>query len=317
MKQTQRHTTQAGSASFNLPAFASALMLLAAPAYAGSVRFEFTGGSLAPTITGLPAGVTASDFSIGSFPGETLQSDALRLTGGDIGTNSSATSLANNTVLSFSLTIPADVTLDLTSLAYDYTSSGLAGGDFIWARTFSSIHGFDDVSNDTIGLFGKASTDPVSATDVTINLADPTVNFLRSSDSNVNAGDFTGLTNQTVTFYMSMIRANSVSTTDYIQFDNITLHIAGEPAGDGEFALTITPAEAPATGFNLEWASQPGKLYNLRTSTDLVGPIAGWTLVAGGENIAATPPSNTFNVEADVDRRFFAVEEFDAPTPEP
>ncbi len=228
MKKIQRATAQARFARPALPAVAAALLL--APAHAASVTYEFTGGSLAPTVSGLPSGVTASNFSIGSFAAGTLQSDALRLTGADIGTNSTTTSFTNNTVLSFSLTIPADVTLDLTSLTFDYTSSGLSGSDFIYARTFSSIDGFDDVSNDTIGLFGKASTDPVSASDVTINLADPTVNFFRVSGSNVNAGDFDDLTNQTVTFYMSMIRGTSVANADYIQFDNVTLNFVPEPS---------------------------------------------------------------------------------------
>lgn len=42
------------------------------------------------------------------------------------------------------------------------------------------------------------------------------------------------------------------------------------------FALTITPATAPDTGYDLEWDSQPGKLYNLFTSIDLVGAIPTW-----------------------------------------
>ena len=107
-----------------------------------------------------------------------------------------------------------------------------------------------------------------------------------------------------------MIRANGVTDTDYIQFECITLHIAGEPAGDG-FALTITPAEAPETGFNLEWDSQTGKLYNLRSSPDLDDPVSGWDIIEA--NIAATPPANRLNVPVDGPRRFYAVEEFDAP----
>lgn len=43
------------------------------------------------------------------------------------------------------------------------------------------------------------------------------------------------------------------------------------------------------------------------------GAIAGWDLVAGGNGIAATPPTNTFNVDPDLAKRFHAVEEFDAP----
>ena len=46
MKQTQRITTRPGSAGPALSAYAAALMLLASPAHAGSVTYEFTGGSL-------------------------------------------------------------------------------------------------------------------------------------------------------------------------------------------------------------------------------------------------------------------------------
>jgi hypothetical protein len=75
--------------------------------------------------------------------------------------------------------------------------------------------------------------------------------------------------------------------------------------------LTITPAVAPATGYDLEWNSIPGKAYNLRTSTDLAGPIGGWETLQS--DILATPPSNLVNVQIDGPRRFYVVEEFDAP----
>ena len=226
MREDQRTTTRAASGFLTLSALAAVIALLAAPVHAASVVYEFTDGSLAPTVSGLPAGVTASDFSIGNFPTTALQSDALRLTRADIGTNSTATSLANDTVLSFSLTIPSDVTLDLISLTFDYTSSGIDSA-FVYARTYSSIHGHGAVVDDTIGLFGKATADPVSATGVTIDLADPTGNLLRGS--NVNAGDFDGLTDQTVTFYMPMIRSGG-DNSDYIQFDNVTLNLIPEPS---------------------------------------------------------------------------------------
>ncbi len=204
------------------------MLLFAASVHASIIiSYEFTDGSLSPTASGLPAGVTASDFSIGSFDPGTLQSDALRLTGGDIGTNLTGTSFDNNTVLSFSLTIPSGVTLDLTSLTFDYTSNGIAG-QFIYARTFSSIHGTGEVVDDTIGLFGKASSDPSSATGVAINLDDPTGNTLLGS--NVNAGDFDGLYDQTVTFYMPMIRSTEITDSAYIQFDNVTLNAIPEPS---------------------------------------------------------------------------------------
>jgi len=81
------------------------------------------------------------------------------------------------------------------------------------------------------------------------------------------------------------------------------------------FGLTIQKATAPATGFDLEWESQEGKLYNLLTRADLSAPIPTWEILQG--DIEATPPANLFNVQADGPVRFYAVEEFDAPPPPP
>lgn len=92
-------------------------------------------------------------------------------------------------------------------------------------------------------------------------------------------------------------------------FDNVRLEAA--PAATRRFQLIITPATAPDTGFDLEWDSQAGMLYNLRTSTDLAAPISTWNFVEG--DIAATPPTNLFNVNPADSRRFYAVEEFIAP----
>lgn len=220
VKKNQRTTPQA------LPAIAAALTLLAAPAHAASVVYEFTGGSLAPTVSGLPAGVTASNFSIGDFAAGTLQSDALRLTGADVTETTTGGSITANTVLSFSLTIPSGATLDLASITYDYTFSGIDNRS-IWARTYTSIPP-GNAANDTIGKFGKTSGDPVSATDVTVSLDDPESNPFRGS--NVNNGDFTGLTDQTITFYMPMFKSGTVVDAEYIQFDNVTLNVIPEPS---------------------------------------------------------------------------------------
>jgi hypothetical protein len=87
----------------------------------------------------------------------------------------------------------------------------------------------------------------------------------------------------------------------------ITYQIAVPPT----FPVTIAPAEAPETGYILTWESQPGKLYNVRTSVGLDSKIPSWDILS--ENIAATPPANTFNVNSTDLRRFYAVEEFEAP----
>jgi hypothetical protein len=107
---------------------------------------------------------------------------------------------------------------------------------------------------------------------------------------------------------------SNASLNEYAAVDDITLTVSPIPE-PASFALAITPAIAPATGFDLAWQSQAGKLYNLRTSTDLANPIAGWDLVAG--DIVATPPTNVANVDPADPRRFYAVEKFDAPPPPP
>ena len=118
---------------------------------------------------------------------------------------------------------------------------------------------------------------------------------------------------------------NTLSLTRHVEtsYDEIrigttlasVIEAGGETVPEETFALTITPAEAPGTGYDLEWESQSGKLYNLYTSTDLAGPINTWTLLE--DDIEATPPANVKNVPEDGPRRFYAVEEFDAPPPPP
>lgn len=106
------------------------------------------------------------------------------------------------------------------------------------------------------------------------------------------------------------------STPVAIQWGTLNaIQIVKIPEAAEPFSLTITPATAPATGFDLAWVSQAGNFYNLRTSTDLAGPIANWDLVEG--NIAATPPTNAFQVAPTDASRFYAVEEFAAPPPPP
>mgnify|MGYP005846227271 CR=1 FL=1 len=94
---------------------------------------------------------------------------------------------------------------------------------------------------------------------------------------------------------------------------NVKLHSLSlsDNSSVAPFALTITPATPTATGYDLEWKSQTGKLYNLRTSTDLQGTIADWDLIQS--DIVADPPVNVANVQADGERRFYAVEEFEVP----
>ncbi len=67
--------------------------------------------------------------------------------------------------------------------------------------------------------------------------------------------------------------------------------------------LTITPAD---DGYDLNWASQTGMLYNVRSSPDLVGDVSTWTLVEG--DITATEGGNTYRVTPAETKFFYAVE---------
>lgn len=65
----------------------------------------------------------------------------------------------------------------------------------------------------------------------------------------------------------------------------------------------------------LTWSSQGGKLYNLRSETDLsVAPPAEWPIFDGQADLEATPPENTLTIAGPADpERFFVIEEFNAP----
>ena len=78
--------------------------------------------------------------------------------------------------------------------------------------------------------------------------------------------------------------------------------------------VTITPAAAPATGFDFALESRPGKVYDLVTSNNLVTPIAQWPVHAAYGDIPATGTTTTLTaVPVDGPQRFFAVVEKDAP----
>ncbi|MBX3734297.1 MAG: hypothetical protein KF791_20480 [Verrucomicrobiae bacterium] len=76
---------------------------------------------------------------------------------------------------------------------------------------------------------------------------------------------------------------------------------------------TIIPAFAPDTGFELAWESQPGKVYDLVTSTDFSTRVEAWPVHADYADIPATGTTTTLtDVPVDGSRCFFAVIEKDA-----
>ena len=200
---------------------------------------------MAPTVTGLPVGVIASNFSLGTLSLAGLSDNggsgnSLRLSRNDIGT-SSATALAGP-CLSFSLTIPAGTTINLTSLALDFTSGGVAGAEYMNSRVFSTIDGFDDVTGDTIGTLGRVANGANSGT-MSISLTTPDAN--PTNGANANNGDFNSLTNRTITFYLPFIRDSQTTATDYVDIDNITLNMTVQsPPAEGitQFSARVISA---------------------------------------------------------------------------
>ncbi|MDE0594899.1 MAG: hypothetical protein OSB65_06610, partial [Roseibacillus sp.] len=62
------------------------------------------------------------------------------------------------------------------------------------------------------------------------------------------------------------------------------------------------------------WKSQPGKLYNLRSSLDLQPDPGLWPIFAPHEGMVATPSLNTLTIPIPADStRFFVIEEYPAP----
>lgn len=230
---------------------ALALAFACSAVHGQTVKYEFSGGSMAPTVSGLPAGVTASNFSIGTFTFAALSDNggsgnSLRLSRGDVGT-SSTTALAGPG-LSFTLTIPAGVTINLTSLALDFTSGGVTGAEYINARVFSSIDDYNDLTADTIGTLGRVANGADSGT-MAVSLTAPDSN--PTNGANSNNGDFDNLTNRTVTFYLPFIRDSQTTATDYLDIDNITLGFVEPSAPAGE--ITNFAAAASSPGISLSW----------------------------------------------------------------
>jgi hypothetical protein len=87
------------------------------------------------------------------------------------------------------------------------------------------------------------------------------------------------------------------------------------PPTAGPFTVTIAPNTTTPGNYDFTWTSQPGKEYDLVSSTDLATAIATWPVWDGRSALPATPPSNTLtDVPGGGDtRRFFAVVEKNAP----
>ena len=125
-----------------------AALFCSAIASAGTVHYEFTGGSMVPTLTDVPSGVQAANFVIGSGFGSLFDeggsADSLRTTGTDGPPTGTPGSYTANTVLSFSITIPANRTLDLETLTLRYKGTNVSNRSN--ARVYSNIRGHADAT---------------------------------------------------------------------------------------------------------------------------------------------------------------------------
>jgi len=208
-------------------------------ANAATITYEFTGGSFAPTLSGVPAGVTASNFGVGTLNlfDNGGGPDSLRFFATDVG-NASGTAFTNNQYVQFSVTIAAGTIVNFTSLSLDYTST-VPLANLSNSRVFSSIDAFNQVVEDTIGVLGKAANASQGPINSSLSLSSPEGNAGRGV--NVTNGEFTALTNTTITFYMPWI--DNESATVYTDVDNIqlTFDVVPEPSSMLLGAIGLLP----------------------------------------------------------------------------
>jgi len=209
---------------------ASILSVLgAAGAHAATITYEFTGGSLAPTLSGVPAGVTASNFGVGTLNlfDNLGGADSLRFFATDVGGSSSTALGAANQYVQFSVTIAAGTVVNFTSLSLDYTST-VPVANLSNTRVFSSIDAFNQIAEDTIGVLGKAANASQGPINSSLSLSSPEGNTSRGV--NVTNGEFTALTNTTITFYMPWI--DNETAIFHTDVDNIqlTFDVVPEPS---------------------------------------------------------------------------------------
>lgn len=201
-----------------LPFVAAFLGFAASGSGAVLATFTFTntGGvpSLVPTLSpeAIAAGITVSNFMTGSGAGNPTDegaSNALRITGLDTPSINTGAALGLNAYYSFTVTIPNDKVVTLTSLSMDLTGTNLfydntsANGHN--ARVYSSLDGFDDVTGDTLARIGF------------IGAGNPVVNAVPFG------GGFATLSGTSVTFYMPFID-NSGTATRYLTLDNLVIN---------------------------------------------------------------------------------------------
>lgn len=181
--------------------------------------YQFTSFSLANS-AGATTGITVSAFSVGNYGDLTDNgaSNNLRLSGDDNTESGTGTAFTNGNFLSFSVTVAAGFTMDLNTLSLDTQVTNAF--QYANARIFTSIQGFDDLTEDTLDRFGISTGGGSQA--LMTNTID--LNGGSYMGSNISDADFDGLTDTTVTFYIPWVD-NSGSDTRYSDIDNVILDV--------------------------------------------------------------------------------------------
>ena len=126
--------------------------------------------------------------------------------------------------------------------------------------------------------------------------------------------DFTYATNPSISYVGLGLQGSTA-----VNFSSFELTVISERS---VIPLIIQPNAETAGSYDFEWDSQPGKIYDLLTSTDLADPVAEWPVYDDGETVHESIPSagetTTLTAVPSADpRRFFAIRETDAPPPPP
>jgi hypothetical protein len=78
-------------------------------------------------------------------------------------------------------------------------------------------------------------------------------------------------------------------------------------ASQSPLVLRVSPPAGGVSGLTIQWVSRAGKTYAIHRTTDLALGRAGFVLVRSG--IAASPPLNTFTLEASAPSAFYVISE--------